>query len=81
MPEVTGREKFERLPIIVTQEDTEQLIAVPKLNSGTGIEIATNVFEQMKVWKLEDKVQAACFDTTAANTGEINGAIVLLEKC
>lgn len=80
LPEITGRDKVDRLPIVVTQEDTEQLLAVPKLSSGTGNSIATNVFEQLNQWQLLDKVQAACFDTTASNTGEYNGAAVLLEE-
>lgn len=71
---------MDRLPIIVTQEDTEQLLAVPKLSSGSGLEIATAAFEQMNQWKLTNKIQGVCFDTTATNTGIYNGAAVLLEK-
>lgn len=31
LPDITGHEKVDRLPIVVIQENTEQLIAVPKL--------------------------------------------------
>lgn len=78
LPEITGRDKVDRLPIVVKQEDTEQLIGVPKLTSGTGNAIASSVFELLNL--LLEKFQAACFDTTASNTGECNGAAVLLEK-
>lgn len=80
LPEITGNDKVDRLPIVVSQENTEQLLAVPKLSSGTGYEISSAVFEQINNWQLKDKVQAICFDTTSTNTGQTNGAAVLLEK-
>lgn len=80
LPDITGHDKVDRLPILVTQEETEQLIGVPKLKSGTGEEIASNVFNQLNIWQLIEKIQAVCFDTTAANTGSENGAAVLLER-
>lgn len=80
LPEITGNDKVDRLPVLVSQDDTEQLIGVPKLKSGTGEEIASNVFNQLNIWQLIEKIQAICFDTTAANTGLENGAGVLLER-
>lgn len=79
LPEITGHDKVDRLPILVSQDDTEQLIGVPKLKSGTGEEIASNVLKQLNIWQLTEKIQAVCCDTTAANTGSENGAAVLLE--
>lgn len=80
LPEITGYGKVDRLPIVVSQEDTEQLIAVPKLISGTGIEISNAVFDQLNMWQLIEKVQGLCFDTTAVNTGATNGAAILFEQ-
>lgn len=80
LPEITGANKVDRLPIVITHEDTEQLIAVPKLKSGTGDEIAKAVFDQLNGWQLINKVQGICFDTTAANTGATNGAAILFEQ-
>lgn len=69
---ITGKEKVERLPIVVTQDDFEQLLSVPKLPAGSGKEIATAAFQQLEIWQILHyvQVQAICFDTTAANTGE-----------
>lgn len=80
LPEIQGTKKVDRLPVVVTQEDTEQLIAVPKLISGTGEEIAKAVFDQLDIWQLIEKVQGICFYTTAANTGTMNGAAILFER-
>lgn len=80
LPDITNIENVDRLPIIATQEDSEQLLGLPKQSSGTGAEIASAVFNHIQSWKLEDKVQEICFDTTSTNTGQFNGAAVLLEK-
>lgn len=82
LPEITGStaEKVERLPIVVTQEGVEQLIGVPKLKSGRGNDIAIAVFEELKNWRLTDKIQAVCFDTAATNTGDVRGAAKLFEE-
>ena len=31
-------------------------------------------------WDITDKIQVLCYDTTASNTGQINGAYINLEK-
>lgn len=72
--------KEERLPIVITYDNKEQLIAVPKLDSSTGSEQAQAVWNAIVDWNLEDKVQILCCDTTASNTGRFNGACVLLEQ-
>lgn len=71
---------LERLPVIASSAGTEQLLGVPKLESGTGKSIATAVFEILKKWHITDKVQAICFDTTSTNTGHVSGAAVILEQ-
>lgn len=70
----------ERLPIVVTSKDTEQLLAVPSLESSTGEEQAQAIYNALREWELTDIVQALCCDTTASNTGRLNGACVLLEQ-
>lgn len=60
----------ERLPILVTGYGTEQLLQSAKLSSGTGISIATAVLKALQDWKISDRVQAMCFDTTNSNTGK-----------
>lgn len=72
--------KEERLPIVVTFGDMEQLISVPKLQNSTGKEQALAVYNALKDWSLEHMVQFLCFDTTASNTGRFNGACILIEQ-
>ena len=36
MEDLTGDKKVDRLPIIVSSDGVDQLLAVPKLSSGTG---------------------------------------------
>lgn len=50
------------------------------LSSSTGSEMSEAIYEQLLEWKMEEGVVAACFDTTASNTGRFNGAAVLLEQ-
>ncbi|XP_036340150.1 uncharacterized protein LOC118749456 [Rhagoletis pomonella] len=72
--------KEERLPIIISFEEKEQLLAVPKLESSSGKEQAKAVSNALNDWNLKDKVQIMCCDTTASNTGRLKGACVLLEQ-
>jgi hypothetical protein len=80
LPNLTGSKKVDRLPVILTAPDVEFLLGVPELTSGDGEEIALAVYDTLKDWGLLDKVQAVSFDTTASNTGRLNGAAVLLQQ-
>ncbi|XP_025405317.1 uncharacterized protein LOC112679643 [Sipha flava] len=77
--DITGKTKVDRLPIIATVPNTEQLPGVPELSAGTGYEVSSAVYDSLEDWSLLHKVQAFVFDTTASNTGRLNGACVLLE--
>jgi len=79
LPDITGKTKVDRLPIIATGPDTVQLLGVPELSAGTGYEVSSAVYDTLEDWSLLHKVQAFVFDTTASNTGRLNGACVLLE--
>lgn len=72
--------KEERLPIVITFGNREQLLAVPKLDNSSGKEQAQAVWMAINDWNLEDKVQILCCDTTASNTGTFKGACVLIEQ-
>ncbi|CAH0560540.1 unnamed protein product [Brassicogethes aeneus] len=72
--------KEERLPIVISYENKEQLLAVPKLDSSSGKEQALAVFKALHDWDLSDNVQIMSCDTTASNTGRFNGACTLLEQ-
>ena len=80
LPDLLGQEKVDRLPVIVTGTDTDQLLGVPKLTSGTGKAQAEAVITCLSEWNICDNVKGICFDTTASNTGCFNGACVLIER-
>ncbi|GBN69324.1 hypothetical protein AVEN_36030-1 [Araneus ventricosus] len=81
LPALSARKsKEERLPIVISYELKEQLIAVPRLDNSTGKEQAQAFWKANLYWNLEDKVQILCCDTKASNTGRFNGACALLEQ-
>jgi len=67
---------IDRLPIVLTSKNQDLLIDILKLEKSTGKEQA-NALEN---WGITDIVQALCCDTTALNTGCLNGTCVLLEQ-
>lgn len=79
LPDIVDNKKVDRLPVLVSGNDTEKLLGVPKLTSGTGDSIADAVLSMMENWNLSGQVRAMSFDTTAANTGVRKGACALLE--
>ena len=80
MEALTGDEKVDRLPIIVSGSGTEQLLRIPKLSSGTGQAIADALMETVSDWGIVDNIKALSFDTTASYTGRMNGACTLFEQ-
>ncbi|CAH0562835.1 unnamed protein product [Brassicogethes aeneus] len=80
LPDITGKNKVDRLPVIATDLNVEQLLGVPELLTGTGREVSLAVYNMLTEWSLLNKVQAFVFDTTASNTGRLNGACHLLEQ-
>jgi len=81
LPDITGRDKVDRLPVIVTgATEVEQLLGVPKLASGTGRAQADAVMSCLNEWNLQSKIKGLCFDTTASNTGHLSGACILIKK-
>jgi len=80
LPALTGKGLVDRLPIVASVNGHEQLLGVPALNTGTGSDQATAVYQTLVEWCLTENVQAFCSDTTASNTGRLNGACVLLEQ-
>lgn len=56
------------------------LLRVPPLDTGTGVNQAYAMLQTLEDWCTIDKVQALSCDTTASNTGHIEGACVLFEQ-
>ncbi|GBP27267.1 hypothetical protein EVAR_77281_1 [Eumeta japonica] len=80
MPDITGKKKVKRLPILVSGNGCEKLLGVPKLVAGTGKQISDAVFDTVRQWNITNKIQAMSLDTTASNTGARKGACVFLEE-
>lgn len=78
--DLTGTEKFDRLPILVSGRGVSQLLMAAKLPSSTGQAVAEAVCAALNEWGIAEKVRAMSFDTTSLNTGQNNGACVLLEE-
>ena len=75
-----GPEKEDRVAILVSGKDVEKLLAIPKVAQGTGELVAEAAAIAVNDWKLKDEIVGISFDTTASNTGRLNGACILLEK-
>lgn len=69
--DLDSRKKVERLPIIVSGSDSEQLLGIPKLDDGSASTTATTIVETIREWNLHERIRAMCFDTTPVNTGKI----------
>lgn len=80
LEDIAGRETVDRLPVLVSGAGVEQLLAVPKMPSGTGEAAANAVYETAVSWNICDQVKCMSFDTTAANTGSWKGACILLQQ-
>ena len=79
LPDLTGNEKVDRLPILVSGSGVSQLLAVPKLPNGSGEAMAAAVYTAITDWDIQEQVCAMAFDTTSSNTGLKSGACTLLE--
>lgn len=78
---VFNRKKTEKLAVVVTGLDSvDQIINSAFLESGTGQAVAEVVFESLQRWGLDGIISGKCYDTTNVNTGERNGAAVILER-
>ena len=50
LPDLTGKEKVDRLPVLVSGEGTMKLLSVPLFPSGTSTAIANAVFASLDDW-------------------------------
>lgn len=81
LPDVTGREKVDRIAVLVSYEGTAKFLAAPKIpGNATGIQTAEAVYNVLVEWNLTEKIVASSFDTTSTNTGIHNGAGYYLDQ-
>lgn len=79
MSDLTGREIVDRLPILVSGDGMQKILAVPKLPDGKAEATALVIEETLAEWNLKDQISSLCFDTTAVNTGAKSGVCLRLE--
>lgn len=72
--------KVDRIAIVVTGWDIQKILAIAKTDDGTGVVVSDTVHEHLDGWSIVESIVAMCTDTTSANTGKNNGALVLFEK-
>jgi len=80
MEDIGSMETVDRLPIIVSGQGVDQLLAVPKLPAGTREASAEAVYESAVSWNICPQIKGMCFDTTSVNSGSRSGACILLEQ-
>lgn len=80
VPEMQGKERVDRLALVVTAENLEKLLGIPKVEDSSGERTAVAILDFLRKWKLDDLVEIVSFDTTATNTGIDKGAGYLLEN-
>lgn len=81
LPTITdGREKVDRVAIIVTSGEQEQLLGVPSIPHGTGKAQADVCLKTLDEWGLRDQLTGLVFDTTSSNTGLTRGACAIIEN-
>lgn len=70
LPQLGSQQKVDRLPIVVSGLNSEQLLGVPKICDGTAENHAIAIAETINAWGLGSRVKAMSFDTAAVNTGK-----------
>lgn len=73
--------KVERLPVIVTGQDFEHILGVPKLVTGDGKNQTNAIIKLLDEWNIKDKIRASCFDTAAVNTGQKKYLLGIIYLC
>lgn len=66
--------------MLISGAGVEQLLGVPKLQSGTGEAQASAILRCLEEWGVEHQIAALCFDTTASKTGRHVGTCTLIEQ-
>ena len=80
IPALTGKEKVDRLAVLVTGLRVDQLLAFPKLESGNGIPQDDAVMHALQKWNIIDCVIAMSLCITSSITGHTSGAFTLIQQ-
>ena len=79
LPDLTGKDKVDRLPILVSGTGVTKQLGVPKRPSETGKVMTEALLGRFEDWGITHRVQAMSFDKTSSNTGCMIGACILIE--
>jgi hypothetical protein len=79
-PIAGGHAKEDRVVVAVTGLTSEKPLTIPKVPQGTNEQIAKAAAETIMDWNLTNDIVATFFNKTAANTGHLSVACVLLQK-
>ena len=80
VPAADGGPAVDRLPVLVSGDGVEKLLAVPSLPNGTGQAAADAIMTSLEDWGIKEQVVALSFDTTASNTALAAGACTIVEQ-
>ncbi|KAG0730157.1 hypothetical protein GWK47_003324 [Chionoecetes opilio] len=80
LPSLSG-DTEDRIAVLLTgEDDAEFLLGVPASSDSTGRNVAAVVLKEVDEAGVRDKIIAFCFDTTASNTGMVQGACIRIEQ-
>lgn len=65
---LAGKSEVDRLPVIATTPNVDQLLGVLELTRTTVQEVSAAIYDTICDWAIADKVEAFVFDTTVSNT-------------
>lgn len=71
LPDLDNKKIIERLPIIISGCNSDQLLGVPRIEGGTAQKQAQSIIETIHEWNLQERIRAMCFDTTNVNSGKL----------
>lgn len=74
-----GGDKVDRMPVIISQKSGVQLLGVPKIGSGSAVNMSDGVFTTVIDWNIQENIIGLCFDLTNPNSGQHGDAAIKLD--
>lgn len=69
LKDIIGTQTVDRLPIVLSIADVQQLIGVPKMNKNHAETQTSAIIATLDQGQVRSHIKAMCFDTTSVNTG------------
>lgn len=69
--DISEKKSVDRIAILLSVNGVDQLLEVPKADSGTAHQQASAVISTLNQWNVALYVKAISFDTPAINTGNV----------